>query len=343
MKSGAAIKAVLAALGITMDHPSLKAAGFNPLSLKAAGLNIAAFRAAGFDWSIVRAAGFSAAEVKAARCDPASALKAEYNPPSFKLCKAAGIDLAAFRAAGFDWSIIRAAGFSVAEVKAAGCDPASAQAAGYDVLSLVAAYGYDAVDLSSCILVSALRCTHACSILRLLPFPPFFQRDGPNLYMTLHCHKVDDHTLVEDGQKPVHVPAGWKIAPGDADDIRVCGAHPWQSDRLVFVDGDHHRTLKNVVSDKLKEVKEFAAEIGALLRLDEVDLDAIEGAVVEVTKHGIREEVAKHGIREKVTKRGTLLQDSQGSRVEFHRYDVLLRKTAQSEMPRSSLVRWFKK
>jgi hypothetical protein len=92
--------------------------------------------------------------------------------------------------------------------------------------------------------------------------------------MTLHCHKVDDHTLVEDGQKPVHVPAGWEIAPGDADDIRVCGAHPWQSDRLVFVDGDHHRTfhmqLKNVASDKLEaEGNELAA---ALLHLKEVEV-----------------------------------------------------------------------
>ncbi len=77
--------------------------------------------------------------------------------------------------------------------------------------------------------------------------------------MTLHCRKVDDHTRVEDGQKPVHVPAGWIIAPGDADDIRVCGAHPWQSDRLVFVDGNRHRTfmqLKNVASDDLASLSD---------------------------------------------------------------------------------------
>ena len=55
--------------------------------------------------------------------------------------------------------------------------------------------------------------------------------------MTLHLHKVDDRTLVQDGKKPVHVPAGWDIAPGDADDMRVCGAHPWQSYYLVFADG----------------------------------------------------------------------------------------------------------
>ena len=54
--------------------------------------------------------------------------------------------------------------------------------------------------------------------------------------MTLHLHKVDDRTLVGGGNKPVHVPAGWDIAPGDADDMRVCGAHPWQIEWLVFAD-----------------------------------------------------------------------------------------------------------
>ena len=32
------------------------------------------------------------------------------------------------------------------------------------------------------------------------------------------------------------MPAGWDIAPGDADDMCVCGAHPWQSYYLVFAD-----------------------------------------------------------------------------------------------------------
>ncbi len=58
------------------------------------------------------------------------------------------------------------------------------------------------------------------------------------LYMTLHRHKVDDSTTVEDGKQPVHVPAGWQIADGNADDCRVCRAHPWQSHCLVFANGD---------------------------------------------------------------------------------------------------------
>ena len=60
--------------------------------------------------------------------------------------------------------------------------------------------------------------------------------------MTLHCHKVDDGSLASDGMKPVHVPAGWQIATGDLDDIRVCGAHPWQSQWVVFANGDIYGT-----------------------------------------------------------------------------------------------------
>jgi hypothetical protein len=67
--------------------------------------------------------------------------------------------------------------------------------------------------------------------------------------MSLHSHKVDDDTHVEDGNKPVHVPSGWEIAPGDADDIRVCGAHPWQSYGLVFSNGDAYGTAYAASSD----------------------------------------------------------------------------------------------
>jgi hypothetical protein len=88
-----------------------------------------------------------------------------------------------------------------------------------------------------------------------------FQRDGSNVYMTLHLHKVDDQTsshmhningpmpsgvigdYVEwDSSEPLQLPAGWQIAGGDADDIRVCGAHPWQSWWLVFANGDSYGT-----------------------------------------------------------------------------------------------------
>ncbi len=36
--------------------------------------------------------------------------------------------------------------------------------------------------------------------------------------------------------------AGWQIAGGDADDVRVCAAHPWQSWYLVFANGDAYGT-----------------------------------------------------------------------------------------------------
>ena len=36
--------------------------------------------------------------------------------------------------------------------------------------------------------------------------------------------------------------AGWQIAGGDADDVRVCGAHPWQVYFLVFANGDIYGT-----------------------------------------------------------------------------------------------------
>jgi hypothetical protein len=61
--------------------------------------------------------------------------------------------------------------------------------------------------------------------------------------MTLHCHKIDDGTRVHYfGSQPVPVPAGWHIADGNADDVRVCGAHAWQSDGLAFANGDNYGT-----------------------------------------------------------------------------------------------------
>ncbi len=60
---------------------------------------------------------------------------------------------------------------------------------------------------------------------------------GSSFYMTLHRHAVDDWTPVRDGEEAAQVPAGWEIADGHADDTRVCGARPWQSEWLVLDDG----------------------------------------------------------------------------------------------------------
>ena len=60
--------------------------------------------------------------------------------------------------------------------------------------------------------------------------------------MTLHLHQVDDSTDVQDARQAVEVPHGWDIAPGDADDARVCGAHAWQAQFLVVASGDCYGT-----------------------------------------------------------------------------------------------------
>jgi hypothetical protein len=72
---------------------------------------------------------------------------------------------------------------------------------------------------------------------KLLMLNPVSQRDGSNLYMTLHLREVDNQSTAFDGDQPLQVPAGWVIADGSPDDVRVCGAHTWQSDCLVFANG----------------------------------------------------------------------------------------------------------
>ena len=55
--------------------------------------------------------------------------------------------------------------------------------------------------------------------------------------MSAHGHDVDTRNVLYDGSTFVEVRAGWTVAPGDADDVSVCGAHKWQSYYLVFADG----------------------------------------------------------------------------------------------------------
>ncbi len=79
---------------------------------------------------------------------------------------------------------------------------------------------------------------HSNCELPLTPHPnPFSPQRDEYLYMTLHFHQVDGKTHVSDGDEPRRVPAGWQIADGSADDVRVCGAHGWQTYLLVFADG----------------------------------------------------------------------------------------------------------
>jgi hypothetical protein len=101
-KSVSAVKAVLEALGVALDHPSLENLGFDLPSLKAADFDVTSFRAAGCDWSTIRTAGFSAAEARSAGCDLASAQAAGYGAPllldayGYDVVKAAGVDLSSF-------------------------------------------------------------------------------------------------------------------------------------------------------------------------------------------------------------------------------------------------------
>lgn len=80
------------------------------------------------------------------------------------------------------------------------------------------------------------------------------QRDGRYLYMTLHKRKVNDDNIrpfIEAGEEPLEIPQGWNIAVGDADDVRVCGTHAWQSDFLVFRNGASYGTLANVQPSRI--------------------------------------------------------------------------------------------
>ena len=112
-----------------------------------------------------------------------------------------GLDVQSLTAAGCDLLTLKAAGFTAAQVKAEGFDVVSAHSTGYHLLSLVAAFGYEAVATTgcdmSCILVSrtpvfihALTPTHSPSS-RYLPLsatvPTFTPRCIFTKWTTTHC------------------------------------------------------------------------------------------------------------------------------------------------------------
>jgi hypothetical protein len=55
-------------------------------------------------------------------------------------------------------------------------------------------------------------------------------------YATAHSHWAVSRSMQRDGNTFVGVPAGFEVAPGDANDLSVCGAYPWESNALVFSD-----------------------------------------------------------------------------------------------------------
>ena len=91
--------------------------------------------------------------------------------------------------------------------------------------------------------------------------------------MTLHLHKFDGRTWVNsvnDGSQPLPLPAGWQIADGNADDIRVCATHPWQCNYLVFANGDAYGTSVLVMRIARGESEDASPALCRLVR----DFDA---------------------------------------------------------------------
>jgi hypothetical protein len=73
-----------------------------------------------------------------------------------------------------------------------------------------------------------------CALKLTSALPPP-QRDGANLYMTLHLHKVDDGT--DNGSyhgQQMKLPEGWRIADANEAVMHICGAHPWQCAYLML-------------------------------------------------------------------------------------------------------------
>ena len=100
--------------------------------------------------------------------------------------------------------------------------------------------------------------------------------------------------------------AGWQIAGGDADDVRVCGAHPWQSYFLVFANGDPYGTAMCGYS-------------------------SARGACARSGRGGDRKKYEIFASRPTTGKKhssGHLKQDAQGARSDGNYDDVLLRRRA---------------
>jgi hypothetical protein len=102
------------------------------------------------------------------------------------------------------------------------------------------------------------------------------------------------------------VPAGWDIAPGDADDIRVCGAHRWQSSYLVFADTTACGTA----------MCPSPSYIGT------------QSPNAEFTKNFGSNYASRPKLGKKYSSSGYLVQDTQGATAKCDAYDVLLRRRA---------------
>ena len=178
----------------------------NQQSLAAANFNFSLLKALHFDPSHLRAGGFDAGTLKAYGCT------AEELMPLY------GLNLAALVKLGYNVKQLKAAGFGQEEVlNEFFCN------GGHADFSFVR--GFACIPRAFCFTGNDP------------PFPLSIQRDGAYLYASLHMHKVNDVTKVEDGDQLAEVASGWAIAPNEPDVIRVCGMYKWQTCILVLDDG----------------------------------------------------------------------------------------------------------
>jgi hypothetical protein len=78
------------------------------------------------------------------------------------------------------------------------------------------------------------------------------QRHNGYIYAVAHVHNVDSRDIIQDGDTPVDIEAGFEIAPGDASDIQAANAHTWGSRLIVFYDGSIAATALNIAVNRFR-------------------------------------------------------------------------------------------
>jgi hypothetical protein len=78
------------------------------------------------------------------------------------------------------------------------------------------------------------------------------QRHNGYIYAVAHVHDIDSRDIIQDGDTPVDIDAGFEIAPGDASDIQVANAHTWGSRLIVFYDGSIAATALNIAVNRFR-------------------------------------------------------------------------------------------
>jgi hypothetical protein len=196
---------------------------------------------------------FSMQSLRAVNAVLSALCKAAFVGLDLPSLKAASYHFLTYRAAGFDAQSLKDEGFTLKQLKDAGCDYASAlkiSQSSNDLLQLIKEFGYQPrgsirvwrqhvategiCKLRACCQLQVIELT-------LLPTSPK-KKSGDKSYFvvaTLHCHKVKSDIIAHDGDKPVHMPPGWKIA--NHYQVRWDIAHnPWQSESLACrADGGH--------------------------------------------------------------------------------------------------------